>query len=376
VAITLTTTPTYALPSDAVPLTATVNTAANFLRLWCVDAPVGSALRKLIDKSSAARVELAPPNAPTAGGFSPGVVFDAQLEVGGRYTFIGQEYTLGATMYGGGYSNAPDAFKTETPIGAEQTLTVDVGQRMTHRLGCSAYGTAQLLVYVWGGYIRETTMEIHRVVSPAIINASTPRALSSASASGVLTQLALFTDADVTTLVTNLQTLVNELTTDLPLHFTNDLAVYHGSADSDNGTEISDLPTQLSTPNAVSKAAAVLYSRFRNHMSNGATGASHYHRNGADYAHALICDPTPSEADMAYTFAIIADVVRCYEAHRVDVIPHLVADNNHPIVTALGPLLSLHRAFFDALASFSPTVAGGVQPGVVKLGSYGFKLES
>lgn len=372
--ITLTTTPTYALPSDAVPLTATVNTAANFVRLWCVDAPVGSALKKRIDKSSASRVEISPPNAPAAGGFSPGVVFDSQLEVGGRYTFVGQEYALGATTYGGGYSNAPDAFKTETLVGVEQTLVVDVGQRMSHRLGCSAYGTAQLLVYVWGGYIRETTMEIHRVVSPAIVNASTPRALSAASASGVLTQLALFTNIDVTTVATNLAVLVNELTNDLPLHFGNDMAGYHPAVDNDNDTEIDDLPLQLSTPNAVAKAAAVLYSRFRNHMSNGPTGADRYHRNGAVYT--LICDPTPSEADMAYTFAILADVVRCYETHRVDVSQHLVADVNHPIATALGPLLSLHRAFFSALASFSPTVAGGVQPGVAKLGSYGFKLEN
>jgi hypothetical protein len=69
-------------------------------------------------------------------------------------------------------------------------------------------------------------------------------------------------------------------------------------------------------------------------------------------------------------------VVRCYETHRADILQHLVADNNHPITTALGPLLSLHREFFAALASFSPTVAGGVQPGVAKLGPYGFKLES
>ena len=375
-AITLITTPTYALPSDAVPLKATVDTAANFLRLWCVDAPEGSAYKKRLNDVAAGRIEITPPNAPAAGGISPGVVFPAQLDVGGRYTFAAQEYTLGATTYGGGYSIAPAAFKTETPIGAEQTLTIDIGQRMTHRLGCSAYGTAQLLVYVWGGYIRETTMEVHRVVSPAIVNAATPRALSAASASAVKTQLALFIDADVTTLATNLQSLINELSTDLPLHFTNNMAAYHGSADNDNGTEISDLPSQLTTPNAVAKAAGVLYSRFRNHMSNGPLGATHYHRNGADFAHALICDPTPSEADMAFTFAIIADVVRCYEAHRVDVIPHLVADVNHPIATVLGPLLTLHREFFTALASFSPTVAGGVQPGVAKLGSYGFKLES
>lgn len=373
-AISLTTTPLYALPSDAVPLTATVNTSANFLRLWCVDAPIGCALRKRIDKSAATRVEISQPNAPTAGGFSPGVVFDAQLEVGGRYTFVGQEYTLGATTYGGGYSNAPDAFKTETPLGAEQTLTVDVGQRMTHRLGCSAYGTAQLLVHVWGGYIRETTIETHHVVSPAILGASTPRAVSAASASGVLTQLALFTNVDVTTIATNLSTLVNELTNDLPLHFANNPGGYHPAVDNDNDTEISDAPSQFSTPNAVVKAAAVLYSRFRNHMSNGPTGANRYHRNGSFFS--LICDPTSSEADMAYTFAIIADVVRCYETHRVDISQHLVADNNHPITTALGPLLSLHREFFAALASFSPTVAGGVQPGVAKLGPYGFKLES
>jgi len=373
VTTTLSTLPTYALPSDAVQVTATVDNAANFLRVWCIDAPIGSVYRNQLDKG-AERIEITPPNAPAAGGISPNVPFAAQLDKGGKYTFVAQEYTLGATTYGGGYSNAPDAYKSETKIGAEQTLAIYVGQRMTHRLGASSYGTASLLVYVWNDTIRPTTLEVQGVASPAIVNASTPRAVSASSASGVQTQLALFANAAVSTLAPNLQTLVAEMTVDIPRHFANTGGGFHAVADTENGTEIDDLTTRYTTPNAVVRAAGVISSRLRQHMANGVDGSVRYHAD-PDFSHALITDGQGNEGDLSLALAAIADVYRAYETHRVDTTSHLVADNVNGLGTALGPLLALHVAFLAALASLTPTAAGGVQTAVATLNAYGFRLE-
>ena len=79
---------------------------------------------------------------------------------------------------------------------------------------------------------------------------------------------------------------------------------------------------------------------------------------------------------MSSSFAIIADVLRCYDTHRVDTVPHLIADTNNPVTSSLGPLLSLHRAFFTAMASFTPTTAGGAQQAVIQLVPLGFQLEN
>ena len=380
--ITLTTTPLYALPSAAVPLTATVDNAANFVRLWCTDAPIGSVYRKLLDKTQATRIEITPPNAPTAGGISPGVEFYAQLEVGGRYIFVGQEFTLGATTYGGGFSNSADAFDSETQIGAEQTLYVYVGQRMTHRLGASSCGTASFLVHVWDSTIRSTSQDVHGVLSPAIVNPSTPRAVSAASSTDVLTQLALFKNANVSTLSPNLATLIAEMVLDIPRHMSNTGGVFHlntttglATPDSDNNLEITYLSNRCSTPTGLARAASVLYSRLRQHQSNGASGASRYHSD-TDFTNAFLCDGGGSESDASLGFAAIADVYRVYEAHRADATSHSLADAVNNLTTALGPLLSLHEAFLRAMSTLSPANAGGTQAAVTRLNAYGFRLES
>lgn len=379
--VTLTTTPTYALPSGSVPLTATVDNAANFVRLWCIDAPIDSVYRKLLNKTKASRIEITPPNAQAAGGISPGVEFPAKLEIGGRYTFVAQEYTLGSSTYGGGYTNAPEALKTETAIGAEQTLYVFIGQRMTHRLGASSYGTASLLVHVWNDTIRATSEAVHGVLSPAIGKPSTPRAVSAASATGVLAQLDLLTDANVSTLSPNLATLIAEMVLKIPKHMANTGGNFHAlitglpTPDADNPSEIAALPDRYGTPTSLVRAASVLYSRLRQHQTNGSSGASLYHLD-ADFENALICDGPGGEADTSLGFAAIADVYRVYAAHRADAASHALVDGVNTLTTALGPLLSLHKEFLGAMTSFSPVTAGGVQSAVVSLTARGFRLEN
>lgn len=379
-AISLVTTPTYALPSAAVSLKASVNTSSNFVRLWCVDAPKGSILRKQLDDSDASRVEIVPPNSQYPAGITPGLEFKAQLDKGGRYTFVGQEYTLVASSYGGGYSNSPDAYKSETKVGAEQTLYVYLGQRITQRLGASAYGDATLLAYAWNDTIRETGHAVHGVQSPAIINATSSRALSAASAPNVLTQLASLKDAAVSTLTPNLATLIAELVLKIPRHFNNTGAIFHANItgaptpDADNDTEIEDLSDRCGTPVALARAAQVLYSRLRQHQQNGPAGASRYHRD-ADFTNSLIADGVGSESDPSLSLAAVADVVRAYEAHRVDSTSHALADSLNTITTPLGPLLSLHKEFLAAMTTLTPTAYGGTQAAAVRLSALGFRLE-
>ena len=359
-------------------MTASVNTAANFVRLWCVAAPEGSTLQKLLDKEQAGRIEITPPNAPTQGGILPSVPFAAVLDVGGRYTFVGQEYTYGATTYGGGYSNSPDAYTTETKIGAEQTLYVYLGQRMTHRLGANAYGTGSLLVYVWNDTIRETSVAVHGVLSPAVIDPSTPRAASAAKAANVQAALTSFVNATVTTLAPNLATLVAELVLKVPRHFNNNGGVFHAGGsgpipDIDNDTEIEDLSNRCGTPVGLARAAQVLYSRMSLHQSNGVNGSSRYHLD-ADYTNAFVTDGIGSESDPALSLSALADVVRVYAAHRVDATSHALADNTNAITTTLGPLLTLHKEFLVAMATLTPAAAGGTQTAAVQLSALGFRL--
>lgn len=383
-AITLTTTPTYALPGDAVPLTATVSTAANFVRLWCTDAPNGSALKDRLLKENVERVEILPPKTQFPGGIFIGKPFEVQLDRGGRYTFVGQEYTIGATTTGGGYSNDPQGYASLTAIGAEQTLYVYLGQRMTQRIGSSAYGLGSLLVHVWNNTIRETTVAIHGVASPAIINTTTPRALAAASASGVQTQLDAIKNAAVSVLAPNLQTLVAEMVSKIPDHFNNANApigtFFHGTAigganpDTVNGTEIQNLSTRCSTPTGMAKAAQILSGRLRLHMGNGPDGSTVYHED-ADYTNALISDGGGSDSDPAGAISAIADVYRAYEAHRADATSHALADTFNTLTTAPGPLLLLHKEFLAAMTGLSPAAAGGAQTATTVLSSYGFRLE-
>lgn len=380
--ITLTTTPTYALPNPAVQVTASVAlpTTCDFIRLWCVAAPEGSTLYKQLQKTESSRVQITPPNAPVEGGILPEVPFSVTLDVGGRYIFVGQEYEYGATTYGGGYSNAPAAYTPETKLGAEQTLYVYIGQRMTQRIGATTYGTAALLVYVWNDTIRETTSTLQGVVSPAIISPSSPRASSAAQSAGVLTQLLLFRNAAVSTLAPNLQPLVAELVTKIPQHMTNDTNNWHADPfglpaypDLVDSVEIENLSTRCETPLALAVAVRTIASWLKLHQANGYSGQENYH-NDPDVTNAFVTEGAGDESDPAVSLATLADIVRVYEAHRVDATSHTIPDVVHSITTVLGPLLTLHKEFLSAMATLTPTASGGEQTGTVQLSALGFKL--
>lgn len=346
----------------------------NFVRLWCTDAPAGSTLRKQLDKEGASRVEL--PAIELAANGAAAAVQRMPFDRGGKYVLQGQEYTRGTT-YGGGYAGAPDAKNTETKVGSEQSLGVYVGQRFVHRLGSSSHGTAQLLVYAWNETIRPTSMAVHGVLSPAIINPSNIRAANAANASAVLTKLALFENATVASLTTNLDTLINELVTDIPKHFNNlPAGAYHTSPDTDNDTEIEKLTKRLKSPGALMRIAQVMANRLRLHMQNGSDGSKGYHAE-PDFEDALIADFGGSEADQAAGFAALADVVRCYIAHIAQGATYHAggADSNNTIGTTIDPLIGLHKEFLAALAGIAPTANGPVMTAAARLDAMGFRLE-
>lgn len=159
-AVTVATAPLLVVPTRRVRFTATLTAGGNWWRLWCTNAPFGSALRRRLDETDAGRIELFAGDVQT--------VYETQLEHGGVYTLVAQEYTKGATTFGGGYQNDPDSAPTETKIGGENTLTQYVGQRLTTRVGTPALGTALLTLWVWNATIQATTLGQHGEETPAL----------------------------------------------------------------------------------------------------------------------------------------------------------------------------------------------------------------
>lgn len=364
-AVTLATVVTYPLPG-LIPARATLSGGGNYWRAWCTAAPIGSKLRNAIDQDVAARVLAA------EGGTVETV--QLELDVGGAYTFACQEYTKGASTYGGGYSESPDGFTTETKVGAENTQTLYVGQRLVTRMGAPGYGYADVAVHVWNATIRPTTLALHGEVTPAVVATSSPQAAVAAQNATFLTTLATMGNVAASTAIGALDTLCAELRTDIPLHFNNSPATrYHDNAgapapDTDNDTAIERLPITPGTPAGYVAFLNTVRDRLQRHMTNSpglyhglvATGPD------PDYTNALL-SPIPAGADMSQVLAAAADTVSRYNAHLADVTHHLNADVTNGITTALGALAQTHRDFIAALRPLSPTPPATLNSGAVAL---------
>lgn len=375
--VALSTEPVYALPGDAVKVTPTVTgSAANFVRIWLTDAPVGSKLKIRQQQLGGVRINPAG-NDPDGNGFDAGRAIPLPLDKGGKYTFVVQEYTKNATTYGGGYAGSPDAFLSETKIGAEQTLYVYIGERVTHRLGNNARGTGTLLLYIWNNSVRQTTIATHGVLSPAIVDCSSPLALSAASDTAVILSLDAMVDNTATNLISGLATLISGFQVTAPKHFNNNPGVYHNTFDTDNDTELEDMPRTADTPEGVLRAAQVIHRRMSLHIGNGSDGAKRYHAR-PDWYRSLASDPP---GDLSSAVATLADAWNVYENHRVDGVVHNVTgapggtpDNDNAITASVGPLVNLHLNFFSAMRALSPTANGGTQQGAVTLAGVGSRV--
>jgi len=365
-AITLTTVPDYALPG-VVSLATSASAGGNYVEYWCTNAPPGSSLRAALDADEANRVHI-----HKGGVDSP---HDADMEIGGAYTFACQELTKNASTHGGGYTGDPTGFESETKAAAENTQTVYVGQKLNCRLGSGVFGTAELLMWAWNNTVRPTTIKSHGEITPAIIKPSTVIAETAALDTTVATKLAALEDALAPLLIGNLNSLCDDMRTQIPLHFNNNGGVYHNGAppepDIDNDTEIERMTGTPTTPAGFATFASIVWRRLHNHMANWSGSAdTPYHNAGGvftpDYANAL-ASSQPGDSDMMVTTGVLGDIHRAYMAHIDDVTVHSAQDVTNTLSVALGLILDLHQAFFDAQRKLSPTNPTTRNPGATVL---------
>jgi hypothetical protein len=345
----------------------TLTGGGNFWRAWCTSAPLGSRFQ----------LELAGVNA-TRFQAAEGVTSDLpelELDKGGAYTFVVQEYTKGASTYGGGYDGAPDGFQVETKIGAETTSTIYVGQRLVTRVGSPEYGYADAVVWVFNTRIQPTSLAVHGEVTPAFLNPTTARARIACQNSAALTTLATLGGIPAATTIGALDTLCAEMRTKIPLHFNNSpLTVYHGvlgigspMPDTDHDTAIEQLPSAPTTPAGFVAFFNTVRSNLAAHMANN---PRNYHSTAGglepDYVHAMLA-PLPASANMSQVLSAAGDIVSMYNAHIASATHHLNVDVTNNLTTALGQLVNTHKDFVAAMRPLSPTAPAALNPGAVSL---------
>lgn len=367
----LSTIPEYPGPGREVQIITLPNFGGNFVRLWVTSAPEGSELAAQL-KAAAQSTTAAPRvewKTVKTGTTTP---IRYTFDKGGAYTFAVQEYELGST-FGGGYQYAEDTAQTETKTGNEQTLTIYVGQRMTCKVGAGA-DTAKLVLWVWHGHIRPTTIGTHGEASPAITEASSKRAVIAAVDPDVLTAVAALANSSV---ITALGTPVDEFKSVVGVFNQHVNTVGSVHAETNN---LAKCPQMYASATKLTvEGVAALNRALRLHLANDENdpagdigpGSSTAH-TAADTANVPIVTGA-SEDDLV---AAVSDLWRCYETHRVTLSSvHGAADSAND-ASALPPLMTVHRYFFAALASTSPSSPPGQSSGATLLAqSAGFKEE-
>jgi len=377
---TLSTLPTLPVPNRDLRVVFTLlGAGSNFVRVWCTNAPPGSELRKKIDDSTQNRVEV---HAGDGGDNNPWLT---QLDLGGAYTFVNQEYIKGAAAYGGGYEGAPASYPTETKNGDESTVTLQVMKRLTFPLGT---GPDRATLVVWSnfGFVRPTTLATHGEESPVIKDPTSDRMRTLAETAAVRTAVDALASTAAgqpwdTVISANPQLLFSEFRAPINAHLTQ--AGVHANNDGDNDMAIA-WNTAASGADLVA-GVNLLLKLMRQHRTNDAVeggtvsgvGSGDYHENPgsglnkADLENAALVQSvgTPGEA-----YAALGDIWRAHEAHRIDTDYHTAADNTNAL-TAFGSLpllLQLHVRIFQALATLSPSVPTE-NDGVAKALGVGFE---
>ncbi len=361
-AVALTQTPRYPLPSTPVRCVVSADGGGDWAKIWITAAPLGSVWRKELDDSDAGRIELFDD--------ATGEAFEFNGDVAGVYVLTAQEYTKNAATYGGGYSGDPNGFATETAAGGATALTIDIGSRLTSQIGSSP-DTATLVLHVWGATIRKTTASIHGENTPAITAPTSPRARTAAETSGVLAAATAVADTTASTAIGDLAVAISDFRSKYHAHIAD--AAAHPSADTDN-----TLGNLVLNPTSASGAVAAvneLITKFRQHAINDAgdgdgPGEAPYH-NEPDWTNA---PASGSVGDVAGATNAFADLYAAYEAHRIeDVTAHDAADVTNILATLAG-LLDVHSAFSSVVKSVNPTNPETMNSGATLLvHSAGFK---
>jgi hypothetical protein len=354
---TLSTIPLYPTPGRKTNITFTLTeSGSNYVRVWCTAAPPGSTLRTKLDGTQDPRNRVEVFESDGGSNHPWRFAFDK----GGRYTFVAQEYTRGASSYGGGYQGATDGAPSETKVGSEATLTIDIGERYVLPVGTGA-DVADLVLWVWGDTIRATTIAVQGEKSPAIQSASpTPRMLAVIESSTVVSALTALAGVACSTAIGTISSLVSGYVTDWNAHLAD--ATAHEDADADNllpvGFSVAGNAAEL--PKFVNEALRKMRQHFTNDAVDGNTvsgrDSGDYHNVSGKKNDLTNMPIVESVGDTQTAYIGLADLYRCYEEHRVSTTVHDSADSTNVLpVTTTHKLFELHRIVLDILADTNPT---------------------
>lgn len=361
---------------------------ANWLRIYCTDAPLGSALRAELDANLDGRVLLH--DGPASGRTDSGLItelagettLDAEravlgvdlIDKPGAYVLLVTEIARNGVGGGGAYEGDPTGYPTETVL-ATRTPTLYVGQRLETRVGTGA-DQATLVLYVWDANIQATTRDTHGIVTPALVNPTSARALAACSNADVVAAVAALAGADAGTALGSLATVLDDIVTNFSAHLTQ--ATVHQGNDTNN--TVRELATGTKSAvdliDAITRTRTALWHHMRNDNGGAGLGSGRYHLasggtvDAPDLKNSLVAG---SATDLPSARALLADMHRAYEAHRVqdsDPASHNNADATN-VLEALPTLLALDSAFMAAIQSTAPTAPATSHSGVVTLVSGG-----
>jgi hypothetical protein len=350
--VTVITTPAYPVPNRPFRLRVEPNddTTGTHVRIWCLAAPPGTKLRKQLDESRAGRITIAA-QLPISTD-SQRSELTLTLEKGGGYVLQVDELVVGNVDYPGftgGYESDPRGAPGET-VKSYGQASIYVAQPVTTQLGCGA-DTATLKLYVHNATVVQTELAVHGETTPRIDLSSnaTMRAKLAAENSTVRDDAAALAGQLVSDLAGDIGTSLDNEITKYNAHLKQSRV--HVANDTDNAVNGSF----LGATTAPARAAALselrrLFTRHAKNDSGSGTGSAGYH-SAADWQNLPLDAASPSDA---LNDAIAhADFFRAYEAHRLSTV-HPGTDGTNKL-TALPPLLELHRAFLAVLAQASVT---------------------
>ena len=368
----LTNSPTYPVPKFQTTVTfALTQVGTDFIRVWCTVAPTGSDLDNQINSQAdpRSRVVVFEGSVATAWNYT--------FDKGGKYTFVAQEYIKGSG-YGGGYQGDPNTADNEEKVGAESTLAIYVGQRVTQPIGPPG-NQATLVFWVWDYHIRATTKAFHGEDTPAVI----------ATAPGPV----LKTAVESSTLVAPLAALVNQPLNDTSVvgnlstwpavffdHYNDHVAsiVMHSNADQYNGllNSFATIKDQKAYQDFVNQLLKLLKQHVTNDLgvapavlvgpaAYGPDSGDFHYVSGSYVSDRLAIPLYTSVSSFAEAYGAFADLWRCFGLHEHNTDVHAV-ETAAPLEDAL-PLSLIHKvhaAFLAVLADRSPATPPGQSTGV------------
>lgn len=362
----LATLPAFAAPNFDTKVIFTLSGAgANFCRVWVIAAPPGSSLRKELDKSTQNRFALYEGD----GGANHPLL--RRFDVGGKYTLVVQEYVRGASSYGGGYQSSPDGAPSETKVGAETTLSLHIGQRLTSQLSVGA-DALTIALWVWNDRIQRTTVGVQGEDSPiALATSGTPRAVAvveSVSVTAALVGLIGNLVSDATGLAS---VVFADLVGKWNAHLTQ--GGVHNANDADNGIPVglNGATSAAGFATAITEVLPLIRQHYTNDASKGGSvfgrDSANYHNVGSakqnDNANLPIIAGASQLADAYWA---TAELCRSYEAHRSSGVVHATVDTTN--VLAIRPLLmQVGEAILSILASVTPPTPATQSTGAMDL---------